>query len=179
MKRNEEIKKAAEYAYAHFGELAKENKLDGNTFAKIFALGIEWADAHQYRSVKDELPPEGVHVSVRSEDGYFHEDFIEDGEFNGDSAENKVTHWAPVPKELLKNDFETKAPSKERIEEYREEYKRYVHNINDTPNGNDDKPLTGDELDEVLNRVTDELAIDLIRQGVPPESAAYDFIHYN
>ena len=45
MKREEEIKKAAEYAYAHISELAAKGKLDG-TFTKIFALGAEWADEH-------------------------------------------------------------------------------------------------------------------------------------
>lgn len=107
MKREEEIKKAAEYAYAHISELAAKGKLDG-TFAKIFALGAEWADAHQYRSVKDELPPVGVSVVSRTEDGFFSEDVIseDDGEWYRETEENKVTHWAPIPQELLKNDHE-------------------------------------------------------------------------
>lgn len=67
-------------------------------------------------------------------------------------------------------------PTKEEIDQYRQAYQAEVRRINDEPGG---EPLKDDELKDVLNRVTDELAIDLIRQGIPPDSAAYDFIHYN
>jgi len=66
--------------------------------------------------------------------------------------------------------------SKEQIEKYRADYQAEIRRINDEPGG---EPLSAEDLEIALNRLSDESIIDLMRQEIPPKNVAYIQMYYN